>query len=392
MKRLHRKGLAVLLLLTLTLAGCKSATEKEEKEEYIPTSAPTKVPTKAPTAEPLRQPTEAAGQNEITPEVTIPDPGHASEPIELVDISTAIYTYESCCKDILYMERRYKDIVSVLYEGVSRDGRPIPAVLFGNPKAGKTIFIQASIHGREYMSTLLVMKLLARYAETYEEAVYNGEAIRDIFSEVNLLVVPMSNPDGVSISQIGPACIRNPELRELLETIFSASGAADKRAFFRRFKANAAGVDLNRNFAYGFQEYVGVSAPAADHYKGTEPGSEPETKLLMKLTEEYPVVAALSYHATGSVLYWDFLQEGAIREKCEKLMETVRELTGYTPAYAATNRQDEAGYCEWAVGMKGIPEVTIEIGKNAAPLAIEEFADIFERNKDVFAAVAKQFQ
>ncbi|MGN1085360.1 MAG: M14 family zinc carboxypeptidase, partial [Lachnospiraceae bacterium] len=177
----------------------------------------------------------------------------------------------------------------------------------------------------------------------------------------------------------------------LVESFYERDGAGVTREYFyRRYKANANGVDLNRNFAYGWEEFSGAKAPAADRYKGTAPASEPETQLLIALTEREPVAAAISYHATGSVLYWDFGQAGELRERCFSLVETVHELTGYRIVYAETDKQDEAGYCEWAVGIKGIPEVTVEIGTVAAPLPISEFEDVWKRNREVPVAVAEQ--
>lgn len=316
-----------------------------------------------------------------TPTVIIPE--------KIVDTSKEPYIYTELCEDVELLAYAYPDIISVSWEGKSADGRDIPAVLFGNPEAEQTVFIQAAIHGREHLTSLLVMEQLETYAKNYETESYKGVSYRDIFSEVALLVVPMANPDGVSVSQIGTEAIRSEELRALVESFYERDGAGtDRTYFYRRYKANANGVDLNRNFAYGWEEYGGTKVPAADRYKGTEPGSEPETKLLMELTKSRNTAVALSYHATGSVLYWDFGQTGELREQCLSFVETVHELTGYRIVYASSDKQDEAGYCEWAVGIEGIPEVTIEIGTVAAPLPISEFAGVRERNKEVPVAVA----
>ncbi len=312
-------------------------------------------------------------------------------PEDIVDTSKEPYTYVEMCEDLELLAYAYPDIVSLAWPGTSADGRAIPAVLFGNPEAEQTVFIQAAIHGREHFTALLVMEQLETYARGYDTGSYNGVTYRDIFSKVALLVVPMSNPDGVSVSQLGTGAIRTEELRTQIENFYERDGAGVTREYFyRRYKANANGVDLNRNFAYGWEEYGGPDIPAADRYKGVAPGSEPETELLMELTKSRNTVAALSYHATGSLLYWDFGQSGALRERCLSFVETVHDLTGYRIVYASSDKQDEAGYCEWAVGIEGIPEVTIEIGTVAAPLPISEFAGVWERNKEVPVAVACQ--
>lgn len=368
---------------TLTLFPVQEENEGEKENgtedkpvETVPEEkgTPTTIPEPTPTVTPKPTP---------TPRLSLPE--------DIVDTSKEPYTYEEMCEDLGWLSYAYPDRLSYKMAGQSADGRDIPVVLFGNPEAEQTVFVQAAIHGREHLTALLVMEQLEYYAKNYDTESYEGMTYRDIFSKVCLLVVPMSNPDGVTISQIGTESIRSEELRSLVESFYERDGAGVTRDYFyRRYKANAKGVDLNRNFAYGWEEFGGAKAPAADRYKGTAPGSEPETQILMELTQSRDTAVALSYHATGSVLYWDFGQTGSFREKCLSFVKTVNGLTGYRIVYAASEKQDEAGYCEWAAGICGIPEVTIEIGTVAAPLPITEFAGVWKRNKEVPVAVAYQ--
>ncbi len=361
---------------TLTLFPTITPGGENGTEESGPDTAISDTSAEAPTVVSTATP-------EPTPLLIVPE--------DIVDTSKEPYTYEELCEDLEFLAYAYPDIVSVSWEGESADGRAIPAVLFGSPTAEQTVFVQAAIHGREHLTTLLVMEQLEQYAKGYTTGSYAGVSYKDIFSKVALLVVPMANPDGVSISQFGTESIRSEELRALVERFYERDGAgATKEYFYRRYKANANGVDLNRNFAYGWEEFGGAKAPAADRYKGTAPGSEPESAYLMELTKSRNTVVALSYHATGSVLYWDFGQSGVLRERCLSFVELVHDLTGYRIVYADSDKQDEAGYCEWAVGIEGIPEVTIEIGTVAAPLPISEFAGVWKRNQEVPVAVAHQ--
>lgn len=367
--------------LTLFPVQEENEGEKENGTEDKPVET---VPKEKGTPTTIPEPTST-----VTPEPT-PTP-RLSLPEDIVDTSKEPYTYEEMCEDLGWLSYAYPDRLSYEMAGQSADGRDIPVVLFGNPEAEQTVFVQAAIHGREHLTALLVMEQLEYYAKNYDTESYEGMTYRDIFSKVCLLVVPMSNPDGVTISQIGTESIRSEELRSLVESFYERDGAGVTRDYFyRRYKANAKGVDLNRNFAYGWEEFGGAKAPAADRYKGTAPGSEPETQILMELTQSRDTAVALSYHATGSVLYWDFGQTGSFREKCLSFVKTVNGLTGYRIVYAASEKQDEAGYCEWAAGICGIPEVTIEIGTVAAPLPITEFAGVWKRNKEVPVAVAYQ--
>ena len=66
-----------------------------------------------------------------------------------------------------------------------------------------------------------------------------------IFNNIKLVNYANVNPDGVTISQYGPKKIRNATLRKNLYKI--ANGFS-----FKEWKANARGVDINRNYAEGF--------------------------------------------------------------------------------------------------------------------------------------------
>nr|MDE7327420.1 peptidase [Lachnospiraceae bacterium] len=123
-------------------------------------------------------------------------------------------------------------------------------------------------------------------------------------------------------------------------------------------------------------------------YKGSAPGSEAETAALIRRTKELNPVLAVSYHASGSVIYWDYGQTGELRTKCNALVDTIHSVNRNEIRYAATDKQDAAGYGDWLVMAMGIPSATIEIGVGAAPLASDEFMDIWERNAAMWAALA----
>ena len=79
--------------------------------------------------------------------------------LPVVDVHDALYTYEEMMDDIEELAVIYGDVLSVEISGESIDGRQIPQLVLGNPEASAKIFIQAGIHGREYMTSQLVMKL-----------------------------------------------------------------------------------------------------------------------------------------------------------------------------------------------------------------------------------------
>lgn len=312
----------------------------------------------------------------------------------IVDTSKQIYSYEEMCADLQELENVYTGKIQVNVLAVTADRRNIYEVVAGNPDADRHIIIQAGIHAREYMTSLLVMKQLEFYLAYGSEGTYKGKTAGEWFDQAAVHLMPMMNPDGISISQYGLDGIRDTAIRENIQEWYNRDQTEGLTSYsmadyLKYWKANANGVDLNRNFDYGFEEYKGAAQPGAQKYKGTAPASETESAALVKRTEELNPVLAISYHATGSVIYWDYGQSGSLRDDCRRLVEVIHSVNGNEIKYAATDKQDAAGYGDWLVMKKGIPSATIEIGAGAAPLAAREFEDIWKRNALMWAALAE---
>ncbi len=273
------------------------------------------------------------------------------------------------------------------------DGRQLYELVFGNPEAEKQILIHAGIHAREYMTSQLVMAQLEFYLANQTEGTLEGRRFSDLFQQVGIHLVPMVNPDGISISQFGLEGVQSSDIRQEIEDWYSRDKETGATAYsfadyMKYWKANARGVDLNRNFAYGFEEFAGAKAPGAQKYKGTTAASEAESAALVMLTEQLQPVFTISYHATGSVIYWDYGQTGALRDQCKQLVDVIHDTNGNEIRYAASDKQDAAGYGDWCVMSQAIPSATVEIGVGTAPLKPEEFQNIWERNAMMWAALA----
>lgn len=315
---------------------------------------------------------------------------------DIVSMKNALYTYEQMMGDLNHLEDRYPDRISIVEAGVSLDGRKIMEVILGNQKSPNHILIQASIHGREYMNTLLAMGQLEDILKNYENGSYHGVSLNSLFDNVCFHILPMTNPDGVTISQRGPEGIRDSILREQLENCYQndlANGEAgsSREEYWRRWKANARGVDLNRNFDSGWEAYQSVTYPSSDHYKGEKPESEPEVQAILRLVDEYPIVCTIAYHSSGEVVYWDYGSGGNILEADRKLADLVSAITGYSKESSVQSEQDAAGCSDYFVLERGIPSVTIENGSGECPLSMEEFDSIWNSNSQLWPALAKQY-
>lgn len=304
------------------------------------------------------------------------------------------YTYEDMTEDIQKLAARYSEIMEYSIIGITADNRYIYDIVMGDPDAEKQIVIQASCHAREYMTSLLVMEQLEYCLNGYYTEEYNGVLFKDLFDEYAVHIVPMLNPDGVAISQFGKEGIRDEAIRENLSVMYQnavENGDTDytEERFYQRWKANALGVDLNNNFDGRWETLKGAESPAGWSYKGEAPESEAESRCITELIRGLSdPVTVVSYHATGSVLWWDYGQTGEFMERCTEQAELVSSLTGYPlNPYAEGSA---GGLSDWIIADyygEIVPE-TIEIGKGEAPLNISEFSDIWKRNKDIFPALA----
>lgn len=319
-----------------------------------------------------------------------------TQPIEIkteyINTETSLYTYEQMMADLEEMSNAFPMLMSVEICGTSLDGRNIPEVILGNPDSGRHIFIQASIHAREYINTLLAMKQIEQLLLHHVDGVYEDVPYDELLSQACIYILPMSNPDGVTISQMGIDGIRDENLKETLRECYQndlANGRAsgDMDSYWKTWKANARGVDLNRNFDAGWETYEGVSYPSSDHYKGTSPVSEPETKVIVDAVHNCNAGITISYHSTGSVIYWDYGSEGEVHEKDAALSNFVQAVTGYPAVSSIQSSQDAAGCSDYFVLKEGVPSVTIENGYSACPIDIEEFPAIWESNEDLLPAL-----
>lgn len=295
--------------------------------------------------------------------------------------------YDWMKRELVKMERKYPALLQIRSAGRSADGRRILEAALGNDRAPVHVLVQASMHGREYINTKLAVRQLWHSLE-------HGDM--ETYPHVCLHVLPMVNPDGVTISQTGINGIRNPGLKRLLQQCKQKDqearpGIMETKDYWKRWKANARGVDLNRNFSAGWKEYRGPAAPSCQGYKGKQAESEPETQAVLSLHQRYPLACVLSYHSSGKKIFWDYGGSEKARKDQRRLAHLTAAATGYPLVSVRTSGQDQAGCSDYFVLHCEIPAVTIENGEGDCPLKEEEFPAIWQANRDLFQKVMGQY-
>ena len=319
-------------------------------------------------------------------------------PVELsaiVETDSAEYTYEEMEEDLYELEERYGELIQVSYEGKSHDGRNIYYADIGSSDAEVQIMVNAGIHGREYMTPMYLMAEIEYFLSEATADEELGAKLNDIM----IRVVPMINPDGIARSQSGLDAIRSDELKQTVRSAYeydrkleSYQSYKDIDTYLKYWKANARGVDLNRNFDIDYWEKLDTERghPSAQKFKGYSPNSENETKALVSLTEELDGLAcSVSIHSQGEIIFWDCGQKGEIRAKTVELAVLANKMNRY-PLHTSFTAPD-ASYNDWCVLELGIPSINIETGTDSCPLPIEQFETIWAQNKELLSSLVTKY-
>lgn len=239
--------------------------------------------------------------------------------------------------------------------GKSLFGRNLYAVEIGD---GTPVGIaQYAIHGREFITAELA----------FLHAKIGGKG--------SLWILPLTNPDGALLSQIGISSAPSLERKKLL----SLNGGKEN---FSLWKANGRGVDLNVNFAARWGEGVkNLRIAGAENYIGEKPFSEPETQALKEFTEKIRPDYTVSYHTKGEEIYWYFHQQGEGLIRVQRLAKVLSLSTGYPLAMA---QGSVGGYKDWCIEKFDVPAFTIEAGADGYthPIQEEGLEDILTKNQN----------
>ncbi|TYR76007.1 hypothetical protein FZC79_07590 [Rossellomorea vietnamensis] len=294
------------------------------------------------------------------------------------------YTYEEMVRDIKKLAAAYPGIVQYKVIGKSEYGKDIYAVGLGKGEA--TVYIDGSHHGREWLTTNLNMRMINVYAHFYQRN-YNLDKydVREELNKTTIWFVPMVNPDGVTLQQSGVKAFPKADHAKLIQL----NGGSTN---FKRWKANAKGVDLNRQYDADWANITNVAPrPGYMNYKGTAPETASETKAVVKFIYQIDPEMAYTYHSAGKILYWYFHQEGPIYTRDLSYALDIYGMTNY-PLVKPTANPSGGGLSDWFVIEFNRPGFTPEIGRypGETNLPISEFNQTWSENRLVGLFAARE--
>ena len=374
-------SLVLALLLPLSLASCIQVPSEENALTQ---------------GQDLR--TEAASTAPERPDI-LEFPSNALEFLQtsnaVVDCSSREYSYSEMEADLAELAKAHPSRFSYRSFGQSVAGRELYVGVLGNPNATRQVVISAGLHGREYLTPLLVMKQLEFYLTYYDVGQYNGIPYATLFEEICFYVIPMNNPDGIMLSQEGISSLTDPALRNAVEAIYYSdlstglTSQTNINKYLQYWKSNARGVDLNRNFDALWEEYYNYSLPSFAQYKGPSAASEPETRATVALIESLSnPLAVLCIHSQGEVIYWNCGQESSLADATLKFVEVLSTRNGYK---IIEDQNNDASLSDWCALKKGLISVTLETGSGLCPLDLDKFEPIWTDNFDLLPLTAAYF-
>ena len=285
------------------------------------------------------------------------------------------YTYQLVTFILEGLQARYP-FLSGGTIGRSVMGKSIPYVRIGR---GETeVFYNASHHANEWLTTLVLLKFLEEYSESYATngSIFNVSA-SELYNKAALYLVPIVNPDGVDlVNGVVPSGRYLTQARRLADNYPNIP-------YPNGWKANINGVDLNLQYPANWERAreikfsQGFTIPGPRDYVGSAPLSEPEVRAVYDFTRNHDFKLTLSYHSQGEIIYWKYLDYEP--ENSRRIAEYFGEVSGYaveeTP-YAS----GFAGYKDWFIETYNRPGYTIEIGLGMSPLPLSQFPQIYNDN------------
>ena len=198
--------------------------------------------------------------------------------------------YQDMLDQLDLMATAYPNLITVktpISTYTTHEGRPIYHVKISNNASftddltKPNVLYTAIHHAREPLSMAQTVFYMWYLLENYT----SSEEIQFLVDNTEMFFVPCLNPDGY---------LRNEST--------DPNGGGMHRKNMAPVGSNNPGVDLNRNYSYGWGT-TGVSFNQNnDTYPGSGPFSEPETQAMQWLAETYGFVSAFNAHTYGNTL------------------------------------------------------------------------------------------
>lgn len=240
--------------------------------------------------------------------------------------------YQGTLDELADIAGRHPEITKLDTIGYSVLGRAICCLkISDNPGADEDespVLFVGNHHGNEIHSVEATLYQINYLVDNYG----SNPEVTEWVNTMEIWYIPMTNPDG----------------REAMQ------------------RANNHGVDLNRNYSFGFTAGGG---------HGAEPFSEPETRAIRDFTAGFPPIMSLSYHTSGQYLLYpwthtdDAAPDSSAMTYLGKLISDSITFSGghYTLLQGGRWYFTAGEYCDYMYVTHNTLAYTVEMGVSQAP-------------------------
>lgn len=294
------------------------------------------------------------------------------------------YKYEILKNDLIYLKYEY-DLFEIKSIGKSTLGEKIYYIKLG--KGNKKLFINASHHANEWITSLLIMMFVEKYLFLHKNKKnYKGRIIENLWNKTSIYIVPMVNPDGVNLCLRDTKILNNSTYKNIWINYFNN---------LEDWKSNIRGVDLNLNYPAGWEQAVnnklkkGINKPGLKDYPGPNAESEIETKNMINFTKLFNFDMTISLHSQGQEIYWNYLNKK--NNKAYLIGKKMESVSGYKltqPSFYSSF----AGYKDWFINEFNKPGFTIEVGKgeDGKSLKLEDVNKIYDEIEEILLIAVEE--
>lgn len=187
---------------------------------------------------------------------------------------------------------RYPAITELVDLGKTHQGRTLWALKISDaaarPEDEPAVLLDGAHHGSELLSIEYVLDAI----DTLVGGYHHDPRVTRWIDHLEIWCVPLVNPDG-----------NHMFIHESRFAIRKNGKDADGDGYADPFE----GVDLNRNYPFGWGESGSSGLPMHKWYRGPSAGSEPETRAMMALADREHFAAAISFHTFGTEIYSSYV-------------------------------------------------------------------------------------
>jgi len=225
------------------------------------------------------------------------------------------------------------------------ESRDIPLLRITSTTTGKAdtkkrVWLQGLQHAREWIATTTVQYIAYQLVLGY--TANNNTAIKSLLDQLEIIIVPIANPDGY-------------------EFTWAENGDRLWRKNRALVNGTIHGVDMNRNWPDHWNHGGASSDPDSDVYMGPNPGSEPEVQALMAAYLATPNrIGAIDFHSYSQLIMrpygWGYdatPDDPAFANVSTKMVDAIQAVNGtqYTAELDSGLYIASGGADDWWYGM-----------------------------------------